>query len=53
MRMVPATRPEIVAMVGSILRSQQSTEGDVQFAMALMTRYAIDAEELNRAGGAR
>lgn len=46
--MVPATRPEIVAMVGDILRSQQSSEADLTFAMALMTRYAVSAEELNR-----
>jgi hypothetical protein len=48
MRVVPATRPEIVAQVGAILRSQLASDADVMFAMALMTRYSISAEELNR-----
>jgi hypothetical protein len=48
MRNVPATRPEIVAEVSAILRSQLASDADVMFAMALMTRYSINAEELSR-----
>jgi hypothetical protein len=47
-RSIPSQRYEIVALVGQILRSEGITADDYSFASALMTRYAINAEELNR-----
>lgn len=47
-RSIPSQRCDVVALVGQILRSEGITDDDYSFASALMTRYAISAEELNR-----
>ena len=48
LRRIPVARYEVVAYVGALLRSPECTDRDYAVATALMTRYAIDAEELNR-----
>jgi hypothetical protein len=48
MRTLPTPRHEVVELVGWTLRSPQCNDDDFAVCMALMTHYAITAEELNR-----
>lgn len=44
---IPTARHEIVDYVAALLRSPSITAEDYSVASALMTRYAIDAAEIN------
>lgn len=45
---IPANRTEAVAYVVAVTNSEGATEDRYVTASALMTRYAIDGDEVNR-----
>lgn len=44
---IPTDRHEVVDYVAALLRSATITDQEYSVAVALMTRYAIDAAEIN------
>jgi len=44
---IPTSRPEVVAYVAAVSTSQGATKDQYVTVSALMTRYAIDGDEVN------